>query len=288
MKKVYILYNPKAGKGRGETDSKKMDSLMNEYELVYQDITKIESYADFISKIEKNSIILISGGDGTLSRFATDIKGLSFDNPVYYYATGSGNDFLKDLGYVKGKKPFPINKYITSLPVINVNGKEYAFINGVGGGLDAYACVEGNKAHAKGKKGNYVLSAIKGILYDYSPINATLSVDGKEYTFKNVWFASVMRGRYFGGGIMLAPNQDRTKDTLSVVVVHSVSRLRILPIIPGAFKGKHVKYTEFVKVIEGNDINVTFDRPVSLQVDGETLSETDNFGVMLKNKSFKC
>ena len=287
MKKVYILYNPKAGKGTGETETKKLDSVMNEYELIYQDITKIESYADFVSKIEKDSIIVVSGGDGTLSRFATDINGLSFDNPVFYYATGSGNDFLKDLGYIKGEKPFPINEYITSLPVINVGGKDLAFINGVGGGLDAYACVEGNKAHAKGKKGNYVLSAIKGILYDYKPMNATVSVDGKEYTFKNVWFASAMRGRYFGGGIMLAPEQDRTKDTLSVVVVHRVSRLRLLPIIPGAFEGKHVKYKQYVTVIQGNDINVTFDRPVPLQVDGETLPETNSFGVILKNKVLK-
>ncbi len=287
MKKVYILYNPKAGKGTGESETKKLDSVMNEYELVYQDITKIESYADFVSKIEKNSIILVSGGDGTLSRFATDINSLSFDNPVFYYATGSGNDFLKDLGYVKGEKPFPINEYITSLPVMNAGGKELAFVNGVGGGLDAYACVEGNKAHAKGKKGNYVLSAIKGILYDYKPMNVTVSVDGKDYSFKNVWFASAMRGRYFGGGIMLAPSQDRTTSSLSVVVVHRVSRPRLLTIIPGAFKGKHVKYTQFVTVIQGNDINVKFDRPVALQVDGETLPETTDFGVMLKSKVLK-
>ena len=287
MKKVYILYNPKAGKGTGEVETKKLDAVMNQYNLVYQDITKIESYADFVANMEKVSIILVSGGDGTLSRFATDINGLTIENPIYYYATGSGNDFLKDLGYVKGEKPFPINEYIENLPIINVEDREHAFINGVGGGLDAYACVEGNKAHLKGKKGNYVLSAIKGILYDYKPTNATVLVDGKEYAFKNVWFASAMRGRYFGGGIMLAPNQDRTKDSLSIVIVHKVSRPRLLTVIPGAFEGKHVKYTQFVTIIQGNDVKVTFDRPVALQVDGETLPETTHFDVMLKSKVLK-
>ena len=189
---------------------------------------------------------------------------------------------MKDMGYVKGEKPFPINEYIEALPVMTVNGEKKCFVNGVGGGLDAYACVEGNKAHEKGKEGNYVLSAIKGILYDYKPMNAHLVVDGKEYDFKNVWFASVMKGRYFGGGIMLAPDQNRKSDKLSVVIVHSVSRPRLLTIIPGAFEGKHVKYKQYVTVIEGNNIEVKFDRAVPIQVDGETSANATEYSVCLQ------
>ncbi len=279
MKKVYVLYNPKSGKGTGEAAGKKLENYSGR-ETIFCDITKIKSYGEFFSVLEGDDIVVIAGGDGTLSRFADSVAQLDIKNDIYYYATGSGNDFLRDLDYAKGEKPFSINKYIEALPAINAAGRECAFVNGVGGGLDAYACVEGNKAHMKGKQGNYVLSAVKGILYDYKPINVTAVVDGREYEFKNVWFASVMKGRYFGGGIMLAPNQDRKNGKLSLVVVHSAGRLRILPIIPGAFSGKHIKYTKFVTVIEGNDFSVSFDRAVPLQVDGETAQEV--FGYKVK------
>lgn len=281
MKKVYILYNPKSGNGTGEAEGRKLSNYEG-YEAVFCDITKIENYGELFAQFENDDIAVIAGGDGTLSRFVDNIASLDIKNDIYYYATGSGNDFLKDLGYVKGEKPFPINEYIASLPTMTINGKETRFVNGVGGGLDAYACVEGNKAHEKGKSGNYVLSAVKGILYDYKPMNAHVIVDGEEYDFKNVWFASVMKGRYFGGGIMLAPNQDRKNDTLSVVVVHTVGRLRLLPIIPGAFTGKHVKYTQYVEVVEGHNIHVTFDRPVPMQIDGETMNNVTEYAVEAK------
>lgn len=278
MKKVYILFNPKSGNGTGEAQGKKLANC-GDKEVVFCDITKVEDYSGFFGSLNESDLVVVAGGDGTLSRFAHDVSQLDIKNSIYYYATGSGNDFLKDLGYVKGEKPFPINEYIASLPVISVNGNAAHFVNGVGGGLDAYACVEGNKMHEQGKKANYVAAALKGIFYDYNPMNAHVVVDGKEYDFKNVWFASVMKGRYFGGGIMLAPQQDRNSGTLSVVVVHTVGRVGLLPIIPQAFEGKHVRYKKYVEVIEGNSVKVTFDRPVPVQIDGETIDNVTQYGV---------
>lgn len=282
MKKAYILYNPKSGNGTGEAEGRKLNNYEG-YEVEFCDITKIEKYDEFFSKFHKDDIAVVAGGDGTLSHFADGIASIDIKNDIFYYATGSGNDFLKDVGYVKGEKPFPINEYLENLPVMTFNGIDTHFVNGVGGGLDAYACVEGNKLHEAGKKANYVSAAIKGILYDYKPMNAHLVVDGKEYDFKNVWFASVMKGRYFGGGIMLAPKQDRKSSSLSAVVVHTVGRLRFLPIVPGAFSGKHVKYTQYVTIIEGNNIEVKFDREVPIQVDGDTSINATEYSVQLQS-----
>lgn len=278
MKKVYVLYNPLSSKGEGKTLAEKLSKMLGD-KIEYIDITLPADYKEFFSRLEKGDSVIVSGGDGTLNRFANSIADIEVKNPLYYYATGSGNDFFKDSGNKNGLEPLRINECVENIPVMNIGGKEYRFINGVGGGLDAYSCVEGNKRHATGKSGNYVLNAIKGILYDYKPTAVALTVDGKKYEFKNVWFASVMKGRFFGGGIMLAPNQDRTGKKLSAVVVHSIGRLRLLTVIPGAFKGKHVKYTKYVTVIEGNNISVEFDRFVAVQYDGETLAEVKAYDV---------
>lgn len=278
MKKVYILYNPKSGNGTGETQGKKLTDNEGR-ELVFYDITGLENYADFFNGLNEGDCVIVAGGDGTLSRFANDIAQLDIKNDIYYYATGSGNDFLNDRGHKKGDKPFLINEYMKNLPVMDINGIKTRFVNCAGGGLDAYSCAESNRIHEKGKKSNYVATALKGIFYDYKPMNAHLVIDGKAYDFKNVWFASVMKGKYLGGGIMLAPKQERMSGKLSVVVVHKVGKLGLLPIIPRAYKGNHVKYTEYVTVLEGYNVSVSFDRPVPIQIDGETVGDTTLIGV---------
>lgn len=41
---------------------------------------------------------MIAGGDGTLNRLINDTAPLWTDCGIYYFATGSGNDFLADIG----------------------------------------------------------------------------------------------------------------------------------------------------------------------------------------------
>ena len=40
---------------------------------------------------------------------------------------------------------------------------------------------------------------------------------------------------------------------------------------PGIFKGEHVKHKDMVEVLSGKRITVEFDKPQSLQIDGETI-----------------
>jgi len=115
--------------------------------------------------------------------------------------------------------------------------------------------------------------AIKGLLFYYKPTNAKVTVDGKTSTYKKVWMAPVMKGRYFGGGMMPTPNQDRkSKDkTLSLMVLHNCNKFKILRYFPSVFEGKHIKHKDIIKIMKGNEITVEFDRPTALQVDGETI-----------------
>jgi diacylglycerol kinase family enzyme len=111
------------------------------------------------------------------------------------------------------------------------------------------------------------------LLFHYKPTDATIIVDGKEYTFKKVWIAPTMKGWYYGGGIMPAPAQDRKNadGTVSVTVFHGSGRLKTLCIFPNLFKGAHVKFTKQISIFTGKDITVKFNEPRALQVDGETV-----------------
>lgn len=270
----YILFNPKAGGGTGEATARKLDELLKGEELKYQSVLEVKDYAKFLSEIGSDAKIVLVGGDGSLNHFANDINGLELKNEVYFFAGGTGNDFLNDLELDASKGPYHINKYLKDLPSVTVNGKRSLFVNGIGYGIDGYCCEVADQLHDAGVQDiNYTSIAIKGLLGKFKPRNAKITVDGKSYSFKKVWLAPSMNGRYYGGGMDCAPAQDRlNKDRkLSLVVFHGSGKLHTLIIFPSIFKGEHIKHTKQVQVIEGYDITVEFDGPCALQIDGETV-----------------
>ncbi len=271
MKKYYVLYNPHAGNGTGEAEAKKLEEALGEIALT--DVTTIDGYDDFFAKLGEEDEIVLCGGDGTLNRFVNEAGDAIKGRNVSYYACGSGNDFMREICPAGTDKPVSLNEYVENLPTVEVNGKKYEFINGVGFGIDGYCCEEGDKLRSKSDKPvDYTGIAIKGLLFHYKPTNATVIVDGKEYSFKKVWLAPTMNGKYYGGGMIPTPKQNRKDDTLSVMLFHGSGKLKTLMIFPSLFKGEHVKKEKNVTVLTGKTITVKFDSPRALQVDGEVIT----------------
>lgn len=237
-------------------------------------MTQISDYESFFSSTSEDDNIVICGGDGTLNRFVNETKDLSIKNSIFFFSIGTGNDFNRDLGKESAATPtFRINKYIKELPTVIIDDTEQLFINGVGFGIDGYCCEVGDKLRKTSDKPvNYTGIAIKGLLFHFKPVTATITVDGRKYTYNKVWIAPTMNGKYYGGGMMCAPNQERLNKNkkLTLVLMHGAGRIRTLCIFPSIFKGKHIKHKKTVAIHTGHDITVEFDRPTPLQVDGET------------------
>ncbi|MBR2024086.1 MAG: diacylglycerol kinase family protein [Clostridia bacterium] len=271
--KRYVLYNPYAGNGGTEGVAQSLAERFSEEEIILKSVLEIADYSEFLQGLEGGDKVTLCGGDGTLNRFANACKGLPLDKEISYYPTGSGNDFAKDIAKEGEMPPYVINGYLQNLPTVTVNGKDYAFINGVGFGIDGYCCEVGDKLKEKGKKANYTAIAVKGLLFHYKTCGATVTVDGEQRSFKNVWLAPTMFGTYYGGGMMPAPNQKRDGEEkqLSVLLFTGKSKLKTLMIFPSIFKGEHVKKEKYTTVLSGKEITVRFDEPRALQIDGETI-----------------
>ena len=164
MSAYKVIFNPKAGNGTGGKEAKKLSEILKNDDLEYIDATGEVDYAQLFSQMKENDAVIISGGDGTLNHFVNDTKDITYNNEVYYFATGTGNDFLLDIGGKKGEL-IKITDYLNNLPSVFVNGKEYKFLNGVGYGIDGYCCEVGDKLRNAGKKINYTAIAIKGLLF---------------------------------------------------------------------------------------------------------------------------
>ena len=269
---TYILYNPVAGHGNAEKEAKQLETLFAG-DVVFDDITKIPSLAEFIAPLSKSDNVIICGGDGTINRFVNDTDGVEIKCDVLYYALGTGNDFMTDIGKKRGDEPFSIKEYIKDLPTVEINGKTHRFLNNVGFGIDGYCCEVGDNMKKTAKKVNYTSIAIKGLLFHYKPTSATVVVDGKEYHYKKVWLAPTMNGRFYGGGMMPTPAQDRNDPdgNISAMIFYGTNKFKVLTVFPSLFKGEHIKHEKMVAIHKGKEISVTFDSPAAVQIDGETI-----------------
>lgn len=282
MSKTYVLYNPLANNKRGTAEMEPLKQKLGDH-AVCKSVLDVKDYRSFLGSLQKEDKIILCGGDGTINHFINDIDGISFENDVYYYATGSGNDFLRDIEGQKNGEPILITKYLKDLPTVTVKGKKYKMINGIGYGIDGYCCEVADKIRATDstKEINYTGIAIKGLLFHYKPTNAKITVDGKEYFFKKAWLAPCMFGRFYGGGMMPTPAQDRNtcKGQVSTMVMYGKGKLLTLMAFPKIFSGDHVKKADMVRILSGKKITCEFDCPVAAQIDGETILEVTSYTV---------
>ncbi len=289
--KHYILYNPLAGTG-DLTGNAWLTTMRDSFdgEVIEKDITTLSDRADyeaFLKELSPEDIIILCGGDGTINRFVNATDGVNIPQDICYFPAGTGNDFLKDINKVGTEDFFSIKTYLQNLPFVEVKGKRYRFLNNVGFGIDGYCCEVGDaqKAANKGKENpkpvNYTSIAIKGLLFHFKPRNAIVTVDGVEHRFQKVWLAPTMKGRYYGGGMIPTPKQDRTDPDrkLSVMVMHGGGKLHTLMVFPGIFKGEHIT-KKMVDILEGHDIRVVFERPCAIQIDGETILNVTEYHAM--------
>lgn len=268
----YYLYNRLANNGiKPEIDSS--------IELI--DVIGLD-YKKFFDGLNKEDEVVFIGGDGTISHLIDECRGYEFKNNIYLKANGSGNDFMNDINEPLDKEVL-LNPYLTNLPIVKVKDIERPFINNMGFGIDGYCCEVADQIKEKepSKKIDYTGIAIKGLLFHFKPCHATIEVDGKTYEYDNVWLAPTMKGKYYGGGMKIAPEQDRHSDHLSVVVYMSKSKLKALIAFPSIFKGEHVEKKDMVKIITGNDVHVKFSRPCAAQIDGDTVLNVTEYWAKL-------
>lgn len=267
----YLLYNPLSTKALATKELKHtIKELDASKELKVIDVIKLEDKKTFLDSLKDDDDIVICGGDGTLNHLINEYDFSNFKNNIYIYKFGNGNDFLRDINFFK-ENFILINPYLVNNPTVIINDKKYKFINGIGFGIDGLVCVESDRLKKEGKKNiNYTTLAIKLVLNKYKKVNAHVEVDGKVYDYKNVFIASAMNGKYYGGGMKVAPDQNRMCDTVTVCIWHDLNKISGLMLFPKIFKGEHVKNKKKVTILTGKHVKVTFDKPTALQIDGES------------------
>jgi len=247
-----ILYNPLSKNSKSNIQTNKLVRYYKKNNIPFRlkSIIKIKDIEDYLAKKKEIDNIILLGGDGTINRFVNDTYDFDIKQDIYLKRNGSGNDYLRTLKDQDEKEQF--NTY---------------FMNGAGMGIDGYVGYLIAQSPRQGKL-RYFLNTLRALI-KYIPEPLDVEIDGKKHHFKKAYLITMNNGKYFGGGMKVSPYANINTEELDVIVVHTISKLFIIPIFLTVYSGNHIKFKKYVFHAKGNNVKAKFTTPQIGQTDGE-------------------
>lgn len=256
------------------------------------------AFAREICEKEENPTIVVIGGDGTINEVFTGISDFS-KVTLGYIPAGSSNDFARDIELTNDPEKaleYVLNptKYIMlDVGKVKAGDDEKNFAVSCGIGYDASVCHEAlnssikdtlNKFHLG--KLTYVVIALKQLI-KAPRLNATITLDDNEpIELKKFIFAAVMNHRYEGGGFMFCPAAKYDDGVLDVCSAHGISKLKVLRVLPTAYKGMHGRF-KGIKICTAKRVVITTSMPACVHADGESVGIHSEVVITLNDSKLK-
>jgi len=278
-----ILYNPLSKNSKSNIQTHKLVREYKKHKIPFRlkSILKIDNMVTFLDKKKDIDKVILLGGDGTINRFINDTANYTFTQDIILKPNGTGNDFMRSLvDYDKEPQYLFESVYDT--------GFRTHFVNGTGMGVDGYVGYLCDKNEKKGVFA-YFKSTIKALL-TYIPEPLTLTIDGEVTRFEKTYLVTMNNGRFFGGGMKVAPNGNLNDEYLDVVVAHSANKLQLVFIFLTIYLGKHIKFKKYIFYKRGKHIKAEYTTPQITQADGENYYDVTSIEVKSTGKQihFKC
>lgn len=222
------------------------------------------------AKCGKHIRVYSCGGDGTFNECVCGAAELP-NVAICPYPTGTGNDFCRMFGEEAAlfrDLEALVDGTEHPLDLIDANGHWCANICSVG--IDARV---GTDVHsythlpfAKGM-GAYIISAVVNILRG---VNTNMYIKcGDYYSEGKHALCCVCNGRYYGGGFNPSKTARPDDGLLDFYIIHGVNLLTVASLVGKYAKGEGDKYPEHITHLQGTKIEIGFDEPNVVNIDGE-------------------
>lgn len=285
---VRVIVNPRAGRGLGEADIQSLRERFRNQGLHAEFmVTAAAGHATELARVARSvgaEVLAVVGGDGTMNEVVQaylDEDGKPVDGPALaVLPAGTGGDFRRTIGLSKnldeaiGRIRYG-SDHRADLGVMRFtkeDGSEgrQAFLNiasfGLGGLVDRIVNASGKRF---GGTVSFYLATIEGLAkYRNQPVS--MRVDGEPFFEGRMVNAAVCNGRYFGGGMCIAPMADPGDGRFEVVVMGDLAIPEIVAFTGRIYQGAHLGDAR-VHVGHGCRVDVaalTSD-PVLIDCDGE-------------------
>lgn len=286
--RVFVIFNPASGGGRGAKRIPRYLELLNRHLPGFgHDVsTRSGEEASLAEAALGNGYdtIVACGGDGTLSAVADRILSLKRPDATFgILPGGTGNDFGRNLG-VAGDDPEAAVRVLAEGRVIRVDAgrilggarhearegeprEERFFLNVVGFGFDVAVVDEAEGARLFRGALLYKTAAIKQ-LFRFPGFDVTLE-DGAGYrTSHRTLMLTITNATYFGGGFPIAPGASLQDGGLHACHVADARPLRRALLFDRVGRGRHEASPE-VDTRVASRFGLTFPGPFRFEVDGD-------------------
>lgn len=241
-KEKWREYLPQIEKALGKIDYKMTEAPKHAIELTRK------ALADGFKTI------IAVGGDGTMNEVANgffnhDGTPVSTDARLAVFSQGTGCDYIKTLEHQKGLEDVlevllrNEEKVLDSGWVIasDTEKERRFFLNIADSGIGGATSLRVNQ-NSKVLKGfiSFMISALFTLL-TYKDKKAKVYLDGELIVDGLINSVIVANGRYFGGGMKVAPEALMDDGILDVVIFHHMTRPVLLKSFPAIYKGDHIK-----------------------------------------------
>jgi len=226
--------------------------------------------------------IVAVGGDGTINEVANGIlcSTGSGDTALGMICTGTGSDFARSVGiprdYTRACSSLTSSRrLLIDVGVVECQNKGQSlqrfFVNAAGVGFDA-AVVKATERLPKYFGGTIpYLGGLLRTLFGYKNKSVTMYL-GDRVEAKRILSVVVANGRYFGGGMHMAPQAELGDSLLDVVIIGDFGKFELLRALPMVYKGTHINHPK-VRMEKATHITIESSEQVLVHADGELLGE---------------
>ena len=124
-------------------------------------------------------------------------------------------------------------------------------------------------------------------LFTLKPVTMTVTTEnGETKTYEKVYFTAVMNLKYEGGGFNFCPAASGTDDRLDIITVAELPRLKVLCLLPTAFKGWHTRF-HGIHLDTCTEVTVISDHPLPVHTDGEPVFLQSEIHVHLEKEKLR-
>ena len=270
--KILIIHNIRSGrKSQTKLVERLKIKLIEKNEIEYFEVFNDDSMRKVFPHISRNDLIIISGGDGTVSFFSSFL--IESDKPLLIIPAGSGNDFANSLGFQSNYQKIidAIEQFkTTNISTMIVNENKRALTIACFG-FEARVNRLANKLPRFLGSFKYTaatLFALLGKHYEALKIENNLFTETSEYSL-----AIVANTPSFGGGLMISNKATATDDKLYLILVNKVNKLKLIYLFILLLRKKHFSRDEF-REYEVKQLTVDKTKGIlQSQADGERLAD---------------
>lgn len=222
-------------------------------------------------------LLVVVGGDGALNEVANGIADLTAPPSVALIPRGTGGDFVRTFGIprdVAAAARVALDGETASIDLGRVtyrawDGSESSgvFANVASAGMSGAIAQRANDtSKALGAKVSY-LWATFAVFAGWAAVETTLTVDDETRTGR-MFDVVVANGRYFGGGMKMAPAALPDDGLLDVVTIGDVTKRDLVLTMPKIYRGTHLPHPK-AEALRGRVVTMETEVPVPVELDGE-------------------